>query len=103
MAGNYFNQGMEASDIPNQEAKTIENKSVNKPFVVFPLQNSYTQIRKKFQSDLLEKKIGKLLHVEKRRTTSYHSQCDGLIEQFNQTLLSMIATSITEHLFDWEK
>ena len=58
-----------------------------------PPEQLHSDQGKQFESDLL-KEICKLLHVEKTRTTPYHPQCDGLIERFNRTLLSMLATSV---------
>jgi len=46
--------------------------------------------------------VCKLLHINKTRTTPYHPQCDGLVEQFNRTLLNMLATCASDHPFDWE-
>ena len=34
---------------------------------------------------------------------SYHPQGDGLVERYNHTLQDMIATTISEHPFDWEE
>ena len=103
VAGDYFTRWMEAYAIPNQEAKTIANKLVNELFCRFsPPEQLHSDQGKQFESDLL-KEICKLLHVEKTRTTPYHPQCDGLIERFNRTLLSMLATSVKDNPFDWEK
>ena len=38
----------------------------------------------------------------KARTTPYHPQSNGLVECFNHTLLSMLATTITDYPWDWE-
>ena len=34
--------------------------------------------------------------------SAYHPQCDGLVERFNCTLLSMLWTTTKDHPFDWE-
>jgi hypothetical protein len=34
-------------------------------------------------------KVWELLDVDKKRTTAYHPQCDGITERFNMTLKSM--------------
>ena len=39
----------------------------------------------------------------KSQTTRYHPQCDGLIEWFNQTLLSMLATSAKDNPLNWKQ
>lgn len=32
----------------------------------------------------------------------YYSQCGGVVERFNWTLLDMLATMVKDHLFNWE-
>lgn len=46
--------------------------------------------------------ICKLLLIEKTRTTPNHPQSDRLLEQFNQTLLKMLATCSRSHPSDWK-
>ena len=43
------------------------------------------------------------ISIAKTRTTPTHPQSDGLVERFNRTLLSMLATAATDHPFDWER
>jgi hypothetical protein len=43
-----------------------------------------------------------LLGIRKTRTTAYHPQGDGLVERFNRTLLSMLATSTQQHPTLWD-
>ena len=45
--------------------------------------------------------ICKLLVMVKSRTNPYHPQSDGLVERYNRTLLTMLATAVREHPFKW--
>eukprot|EP00731_Ephydatia_muelleri_P022289 Em0014g880a len=55
-----------------------------------------------FMSALLAEMYG-LLKIQRLRTTPYHSQCNGLVERFNQTLKSMLRRSATKDGKDWDK
>ncbi|KAL5509240.1 hypothetical protein EMCRGX_G004577 [Ephydatia muelleri] len=57
---------------------------------------------RQFESNLVQD-ICKLLHVNKTRTTPYHPQSDGLVERFNRTLISMLATTVHELSVEWDK
>ena len=39
--------------------------------------------------------VCKLLDVKKLNSTVYHSQCDGMVERFNQTMKAMICKHVT--------
>ena len=56
---------------------------------------------RQFESELLAE-VCKLLGIAKSRTTPYHPQSDGLIQQFNCTLLNMLATAATNYPFEWQ-
>ncbi len=45
----------------------------------------------------------RLLQVKQLRTTVYHPQTDGLIEQFNQTLKQMLRRVAAEDRRDWDQ
>ena len=93
---------MEAYPIPNQEATTVAKKLVDELFCRFGVpEQLHSDQGRQFESSLLQE-ICQILNVRKTRTTPYHPQCDGLIERFNRTLLSMLATTTTNNLFQWE-
>lgn len=103
VADDYFSKWMEAYPIPNQEASTVAQKLVDEFFCRFSTpEQLHSDQGKQFESELL-KEICTILNIAKTRTTAYHPQCDGLVERFNRTLLSMLATTVVDHPFDWEE
>ena len=44
-----------------------------------------------------------LLGINKRQTTAYHPQCDGLVERFNRTLTQMLSMVIDTDNTDWDR
>lgn len=74
----YFTCWIEAYPIPNQEARTVAKKIIEKFIFLF----------------LTSRTIA--------LCTLYHPQSDGLVEQYNKTLLSMLATAASENAFNWE-
>ena len=55
-----------------------------------------------FTSQLLTE-LYQMLHIHSIRTTPYHPQIDGLVEQFNQTLKGMLHKAATKEGRDWDK
>ena len=102
VAGDYFTKWMEAYAIPNQETTTIAKKLVDEMFCRFsPPEQLHSDQGRQFESTLM-KEICDILKIKKTRTSAYHPQCDGLVERFNRTLLSMLSTTTKDHLFNWE-
>ena len=62
-------------------------------------QNSYSNQGANFLSDLVLK-VSSFLGIEKLNTFGYHRQTDGLVENFNSILISMICKSSTRS-DDW--
>ena len=48
------------------------------------------------------KGICQMVNTCKVNTTSYHHECDGLVERFNHTLTTIISMYVSEHQNDWE-
>ena len=44
----------------------------------------------------------RLLTIQKTRTTSLHSQSDGMVERFNRTLEAQLAKFVSDHQRDWD-
>jgi len=101
-AMDYFTRWAEAYAIPNQEAATVADKLVSNFFLRFsPPEQLHSDQGRQFESTLL-KEICHSLGIHKTRTTPYHPQGDGLVERFNRTLLSMLATTTRDHPATWE-
>ena len=47
--------------------------------------------------------VCKLIGTKKFNISGYHPQCDGLVEKFNSTLISMLSKSIGKYSRDWDK
>ena len=93
---------MEAYVIPNQETATIAKKLVDKMSCRFlPPEQLHSDQGGQFETTPM-KEICDILKINKTRTLAYHPQCDGLVERFNCTLLSMLSTTTKDHPFKWE-
>ena len=102
VAMDYFTRWAEAYAIPNQEAATVTDKLVSNFFLRFsPPEQLHTDQGRQFESALLHE-VCRSLGIQKTRTTAYHPQGDGLVERFNRTLLSMLATTAKDHPATWE-
>ena len=103
VVADYFTRYTEAYPIPNQEAATVANKVVEEFFFRFsPPERLHSDQGQNFESAIVTE-VFKLLGVEKSRTTPYHPQSDGLVEQFNRTLLDMLATAVRDRPFECEQ
>ena len=102
VVADYFTRWVEAFPLPNQEAVTVANKLVDEAFLRLGIpEQLHSDQGRQFESKLLGE-VCRLLQIHKTRTTPYHPQCDGLVERYNRTLLSMLSTSAVDHPFDWE-
>ena len=80
----------------------VAHKLVDEFFFRFSVpEQLHSDQGRQFESTII-KEVSRLLQINKTRTTPYHPQSDGLVERFNRTLLSMLATTIADHPWDWE-
>ena len=54
-----------------------------------------------FLSRLIEE-VYSWMGIHKANTTAYHLQTDGVVEQFNPTLISMLAKTVEQGGYDWD-
>ena len=47
--------------------------------------------------------VYKLLGVKKINTTVYHLHCNGLVKQFNRSLINMLSKTAQTHGQDWDE
>ena len=66
-----------------------------------PPEQLHSDQGRQFESAVIAE-VCKLLGIAKTRTTPYHPQSDGLVERFNRTLLTMLATAAKDRPFQWQ-
>ena len=102
VATDYFTRWTEAYAIPNLTAETVANKLLDEFFLRFSLpEQIHSDQGSQFESKLFQE-LARILQIKKTRTTPYHPQSDGVVERFNRTLLSMLATVLEDNPWDWE-
>ena len=102
VASDNFTKWVEAYAIPNQEAVTVAMKLVDEFFCRFSVpEQLHSDQGCQFESGVLQE-VCRLLKIYKSCTTPYHPESDGLVECFNRTLISMLATTVHDNPIDWE-
>jgi len=102
VVSDYFTKWVEAFGISSQDAVTVANCIVDSVFCRWGLSSQlHSDMGAQFESPII-KEISKILCINKTHTTPYHSQCDGLVEQLNRTILAMLATMVNDHGSSWE-
>ena len=78
-------------------AETVANKLLDEFFLRFSLpEQIHSDQGGQFESKLFQE-MARILQIKKTRTTPYHPQSDGVVERFNRTLLSMLATVLEDN------
>ena len=76
--------------VPDQRAQRLAQLLVEEIVPVFGVPECLLSDRGANLLSLLMMEVCELLGIKKLNTTSYHSQCNGMIECFNRTLKSML-------------
>ena len=104
MASDYFTKWVEAYAIPNTKRRLPWQRSWWMNFSVaslYPIEQLHSDQGCQFESGVLQE-VFRLLKIYKSRTTPYRPQSAGLVERFNRTLISMLATTVHDNPIDWE-
>uniref|UniRef100_A0A3P9ICG4 Integrase catalytic domain-containing protein n=1 Tax=Oryzias latipes TaxID=8090 RepID=A0A3P9ICG4_ORYLA len=103
VAMDYFTKWPEAYAVPDQSATTTAKYLVEGMFTRFGVPNElHSDQGRNFESRLFAE-VCKCLGVRKTRTTPLHPQSDGLVERFNRTLATQLATLTSTHQRDWDQ
>ena len=104
LVSDYFTRWIEAYPLPNHEAPTLAKVLVNEWICRFGVPDViHSDQGKNFESRLFAE-VCHLLEMEKTKTTSYHSQSDGLVERFNRTLQMLLTVRMNQVPEDtWDK
>lgn len=98
----YYTKYAEAEALPNQEAEAIV-RALEEIFARNGMPSVLlTDQRRNFESHLV-KSVCQLFGIEKRRTTAYHPQTDGLCERFNGVLKALLRMKVNNDKDDWDE
>eukprot|EP00794_Sanderia_malayensis_P013568 gene13568-14969_t len=98
----YYTKYAEAEALPNQEAETIV-RALEEIFARHGMPSVLlTDQGRNFESHLM-KSACQLFGIEKRRTTAYHPQTDGLCERFNGVLKALLRMKVNSDKNDWDE
>ena len=88
---------------PQSGSSNCGKKLLDEMFCRFSLpEKLHSDQGRQFEGEVVTQ-LCRLLAIEKMHTTPYHPQSDGLVERFNRTLLSMLATCLEDHLNEWDQ
>ncbi len=98
----YYTKYAEAVALPNQEAVTVaralEDIFARHGMPSVLLMDQGSNFESKVMTSLCE-----MFGIEKRRTTAYHPQTDGLCERFNGILKSLLRMRVNKDKNDWDE
>ena len=98
-----FSRWVELFPIKNMEAKTVAKVFVNEFVSRYGLcRQILTDQGKQFQS-LLFTEICDLMDIDKKRSTSFHPQTNGITERFNRTIEDMLSKFVSLNQRDWDE
>jgi len=95
--GDYFTKWAEAIPLHDQTALSITTAHVN----LFSRFGIPAFVHSDQGRNLLKQTL-EAFGTTKTRTTAYHPQGDGMVEQFNRSLLQLLQTYVEEES-DWER
>ncbi len=98
----YFTKWPEAFAIKNADAITTAKLFVEEIICRHSAPRKLLSDRGKNFLSKVVKGVCQMVNTAKVNTTSYHPECDGLVERFNHTLTTIISMYVSEHQKDWD-
>lgn len=99
----YFTKWTEVVPLPDITAQTVAQAFVTNFICRFgtPIEIVTDQGRQ-FESELFQE-LCKYLDIDKKRTSPWHPQTNGLVERFNRTIVNMLRKYVAPHQRDWDQ
>uniref|UniRef100_H3AIA3 Gypsy retrotransposon integrase-like protein 1 n=1 Tax=Latimeria chalumnae TaxID=7897 RepID=H3AIA3_LATCH len=98
----YFTKYVNLFALPDQRAMTVAKCLFENYIREHGVPESlHTDQGRQFESDVV-KHLCQLLGIRKTRTSPYHPQSDGMVEQFNRTLIDQLSKTPLEHSGEWD-
>ena len=99
----YWTKWVEAYPIPNHTAATVASTLVCQFIARFGIpQQIHSDQGREFESVLFQEMCA-LLQVDKTRTTPWRPCSNGLVENFNRTLGTLLRQMTSRHQQDWDE
>ena len=99
----YFTKWVEAFALPGHKAVSVADTLVTEVFLRFGVPRYlHSDQAPEFMGELMNE-LSVLLEIQRTQTRSYRPQSDGLVEQFNRTLISMLSKFCDENRSDWDQ
>ena len=103
VVGDYWSKWMEAFPIPNHTAATVASTLVYGFISRFGIpQQIHSDQGREFEATIFTE-ICKLLQIDKTRTTPWRPCSNGLVENFNRTLGTLLRQTTSRHQRDWDE
>jgi hypothetical protein len=98
----HFSKWVEAIAVPAADAATTADALYRNIFCRFGTPTTLLSDRgTHFTADLVAS-LCRFLGIDRRTSTAYHPQTQGLVERFNGTLLNMLAKFTSSDQHDWD-
>ena len=99
----YYTKWVEAFPLPDQRAESVAKVLVQEVICRYGVPAIIHSDRGANFEGRVMQEVCKLLGMKKTRTTSYHPQCDGLVERMNKTLIEALSKYVEGNQTEWDE
>lgn len=103
VAQDAFTKWPEAWPLRTQKAKTCARIFVNGWITRYGTPETLHSDRGSNFESTIFKEMCNLLDIDKTRTTAYHPQCNGQVENLNKSIKSMLTAMVNENGTNWDE